>query len=223
MGSGMDEQAEGSDEFYGTALLRVPGVREYVRTVTIPGRNDAPMRISLQYLGADDQWHDTEGSPLAMGDVIAARGRSIAERRGYLAATLSQTSEPELSIEDARKVARLVRRMIPEQPYRSLLDAGARAMLAREWPHLDWELQGHEIIPFARADASDVDPRTVVGLDATHTSKSHATLEAAVEDYNAREERSILDRIQAASEVIIDGVRVKSPDLRQGESEYDGG
>lgn len=175
-----------SDETsFGAALLGVEGIREHVR-IRVRGLAEQKYidagidddRRLLEYLGADDEWHEAEGDPLDAAAVLRARDRSIEARRFHRAAhrALSTLLEEEvaalnadfelpdplvverpsngLSIEDARKVARLVRAMIPEQPYRSLVIAGAAEMLRREWPHLDWEVRGNEIVPFEREASS---------------------------------------------------------------------
>lgn len=152
-----DEQGRGTVEFYGTALLRTPGVREYVRTVRVPGG-----AWRFEYLGADDEWHDAEGSPLSMTDVIAARDRSMNERRQpwIQALTLSDAlGKRELSVEDARKVATVARLIVAGLGFadHSLIPAGIAHMLRERWPHLDWELRNGEIIPFERPPSEVVE------------------------------------------------------------------
>lgn len=93
----------------------------------------------------------------------------------------------QLSIEDARRVARLVMRLTPmTEPMAGIVRRGVREMLAEEWPHLDWELRhGGELIPFARGAYS-----ADVGTKHEGSTGYGATLDAAIEDRASRTTRS---------------------------------
>lgn len=97
-----------------------------------------------------------------------------------------------LDIEDARKVARLVRRIVgalATDRSEGLVLQAVVPMLQRQWPELEWEIRGREILPFARdgATTSDVDTSTTSPFPSVaHEAISHtgrgATGDAALDD-----------------------------------------